>query len=66
MNHCAVAIEHDGNPSWTREHALMCEARMLARMSLAARREYLAAPLVNGRKDALLGCLEGIWRERGK
>lgn len=51
-------------PTWTREHALLCEARMLAGLSLSARREYLDKPIVSGRRAALEAALKELWRER--
>lgn len=41
------------SPTWTPEYRLRCEATFVLRLPLAARREYLAAPLVAKRVEAL-------------
>lgn len=40
-------------PTWTPAWRLECEARWLLAQPLAARRDYLAMPLVQGRSAAL-------------
>lgn len=53
MNHCALAREQDGNPTWSPEFRLECEAAMLLRMPLIQRRIELAVPARAQRKHDL-------------
>lgn len=52
------------SPTWTREHALLCEARMLASLPLTVRRDYLASPMVQARRQTLEHLLLDLWRSK--
>lgn len=52
------------SPTWSREHAIQCEARWLASLSLTQRRTHLTAPAVQGRRADLEQQLTTIWRQR--
>ncbi len=61
---CEMCRPADPDPMSTRAWALECEARMLAAMTITARRAYLERPMVQGRRMVLEMRLIEMWRQR--
>ena len=61
---CEMCSPEAPAQTWTRAWAMTCEARMLAALSIQARRAYLEKPIVQARRQELERMLIEMWRQK--